>query len=633
MTNNSKENLLQVLLDKQTGTPGSEIINYYNKTTQFTLETTARVFVYDGKLIKIYNGIIYVYDNEDNLIYQQEVKVNSSTIAYGEWDIDDEGNLYSIYSTMNGSDINYWLAYWNNPTIPQANGEYEFRVKRTYDITTVLYNATKKNTTAVWDSGTLGNILFKKCPFDSRFFIGVTRGLGSRTYYYDFAGIIYTVNVGSTNSYQYIQSAVGLQYIDLVNVYVAWTTSDCQFCMLATESTTDMPITNESKSNVSLYEYKGQVVGASITGTKIKDITNCVAPLYEINCEYVDTTHKYISYRTDTNDTLTAYLYYYDGSTETLIKSVAQSPSKYTITTSTSSESYYFDNSYTIAKTPDGEIFTGEYSIGEQHPSGIYYIKFTMIHLHNGNIINETLIKDNIFSTMYYTLLIKKEFNLYQVYYARTLKATFIYNLGGYNGQSYIGNGSITGDNGIIYKNNVPVFARDLYNAEQINNQITNILQIPNYSLNGIGEATQTLISKTNTILEENTQDISKNKYEQVFINFIEQIKVYNNNIGTEYNQPAAYKVAEQIFNSFNDNYKLTNYRLNYAGGTHTDNSLTTEIVNNIGIITIEVEIETNYELDNIELYDSNYTIPFLKIDTSKLKIGNYTIKQYLKIE
>lgn len=631
MTTDSKENLLQVLLNKQTGAPGEEEITYYNKTTQLVLEGTADVFVYDGKLIKIYQGNIYVYDSNDNLIYQQEVKVNNSVVMYGHWDIDDEGNLYSIYSTYTDS-LRYWLAYWNNPTIPQANGEYEFRVKRTYDITSVLQNATKKNTSVVWTSGAVGDIILKKCPFDSRFFIGVSRGLGTKAYYYDFAGIIYTVNVGSQNSYQYIQNAVGIDYINIVNAYVAWTTSDCQFCVLATESTTDMSANVDGKGNVSLYEYKGQVAGSSITGTKIKDINDCIAPYYQINCEYFDTTHKYISYRTDTNDTLTAYLYYYNVNTENLIKSITQSPSKYTITTSGSSSSYYFENSYTIAKTTDSEIFAGEYSVGEQHESGIYYTKFAMLHLDEENIINETLLKDNIVTIINYKLLLKKEFNLYQVYYARTLKATFVYNVGGYNGQSYIGNKSITGESGIILKNDVPIFARDLYNAEQINNQITNILQIPNYSVNGMGETTQTLISKTNTNIEENIQDISKNKYEQVFINFIEQIKVYNNNIGTEYNQPTAYKVAEQIFNGFEDNYKITNYRIHYKDNTTKDKSITNcSIESNIATIRI---YEYNSGIDYIELYDSNYTIPFIKIDTSDLEEDKIIgLTQYIKVE
>ena len=125
---------------------------------------------------------------------------------------------------------------------------------------------------------------------------------------------------------------------------------------------------------------------------------------------------------------------------------------------------------------------------------------------------------------------------------------------------------------------------------------------------------------------------IDKNQYEQVFLSWIEQIRVLDNNNGSIYNQQATYKVAEQIFNGFEDNYKITNYRIHYKDNTTKDKSITNcSTENNIATIRI---YEYNSGIDYIELYDSNYTIPFIKIDTSDLEEDKIIgLTQYVKVE
>ena len=61
------------------------------------------------------------------------------------------------------------------------------------------------------------------------------------------------------------------------------------------------------------------------------------------------------------------------------------------------------------------------------------------------------------------------------------------------------------------------------------------------------------------------------------------------------------------------DNFKITNYRINYSDNTHTDEPIRV-IQRNGNIATIYLYIYAEKEIDNIQLYDSSYSIPFITI-------------------
>ena len=629
MTDDSKNNLLKLLMNKQDGTPGDENLELNKKATNLDLiNFSGATFEYNNITIAIDNNnyTIKLYDKDENLLHEQYIQINGQNVS-GTWTIDEEGDIYGAHYYNN----KWYLAYWNNPTI-KVNGHYEFKVKRTYDIDSIIHEATiRSGSTFQFSGGTLAGI--KKSPFDGRFVIFATAFAGNIRDMYNFSAILYQVNVGSTNTYSFVHSTSGDDNLILRDSYVEWTNNNCKFTC-AVEGRDQL--LSQTTYNMHLWEYTGQVNSGTISATSWS-----VTSARNINYKYIDSTHGYAITQTIPSTTFITRLYYVNNGTRSIIRTLETTPASYTLENPILyTTGYVYDNFYPFV-TPNGEIFFMQYktkTTGQYLEDIVYSTQF--LHVKDGVIQSEYSLEDT-YMALTLGLYIKTDFNLYTLYSKQytqksvpeNYKILFVYNQDSYNGTPYINNQSLMGAGGIIKKNSTPIFARDLYNAEQINNQITNIIQIPNYYLNNENNITQELISRTNTKISDTEIVIDKNQYEQVFLSWIEQIRVLDNNNGSIYNQQATYKVAEQIFDGFEDNYKITNYRLNYADETHTDNSLTTEIVNNIGIITIEVEIQTNYELDNIELYDSNYTIPFLKIDTSKLKIGNYTIKQYLKIE
>ena len=100
-----------------------------------------------------------------------------------------------------------------------------------------------------------------------------------------------------------------------------------------------------------------------------------------------------------------------------------------------------------------------------------------------------------------------------------------------WNGDYYdIGKGHYTEDSmkakrGVLYNsNNVPIFARELYNRT-INGAITTCtIEVPNNFLNDDTIALENLIGLTNSKLMSNIKNINKNIYETLYINFISTI-------------------------------------------------------------------------------------------------------------
>jgi hypothetical protein len=77
-------------------------------------------------------------------------------------------------------------------------------------------------------------------------------------------------------------------------------------------------------------------------------------------------------------------------------------------------------------------------------------------------------------------------------------------------------------NSGILYDTdgNI-VFARNLYNKTMYGGTTESIIEIPNTYLNDVTLEEKDLISVSNSILNKNTQQITKNIYETLYINFL----------------------------------------------------------------------------------------------------------------
>lgn len=172
-----------------------------------------------------------------------------------------------------------------------------------------------------------------------------------------------------------------------------------------------------------------------------------------------------------------------------------------------------------------------------------------------------------------------------------------IYNPTNYNGIPYENTNSLVPNSGILYnENNNIIFARNLYN-KTINNRITqSTIEVPNTYLNNTIIKSQELDSKTNNVMVNNINTITKNIYETLFINFINTLQITNKNDENNIilNPTGATRLNISISDLIDyDNAKATKIRINYDDGTNLirDVSNNIEDVRQVNLLTF-----TNYD-------------------------------------
>lgn len=238
------------------------------------------------------------------------------------------------------------------------------------------------------------------------------------------------------------------------------------------------------------------------------------------------------------------------------------------------------------------------------------------------------------------TIYIKSNFNLLQIFLYQTnprYAAWFPYlikedyNALNYNGTSYIDYDSLISKKGQVYSDNKLVFARNLYNRNVYVNSTVSTIQIPNNYLNGINLDLKKLISETNFDMCEDNNDISKNIYEMLFLNYINTISVLDEDTNVVYPATAEY-INQNINTGTSTNYNNTGIgkvRINF----------TTPQIQYINWIWNTDHYECEFTIYTSEIPSS---IDFISNDESTIYISKeieleqnkyYTIKQKLRIE
>lgn len=260
------------------------------------------------------------------------------------------------------------------------------------------------------------------------------------------------------------------------------------------------------------------------------------------------------------------------------------------------------------------------------------------INVYLGQYINGEMVTSKILEDITYVdgdlsfSFINHKFNLYDfmlqhnntIYVIRSVIGE------GYNGEPYLSDNSFVSESvSLLDPNNIPIFARNLYNKMILENTISSIVHVPRGDLNGEIILKEQLISKTNSIINENQKEFTKTSYEELYINFIDTYRVIDNNDKSTYQPSATAKVIEEINNGFS-NYRITNYRINYDNGTYEDRIIQhVSLDGNVATITINLSCDN---VSNIEFYDENYTTPFAMIDLSNYT-GAYEIEEKVKVE
>lgn len=207
---------------------------------------------------------------------------------------------------------------------------------------------------------------------------------------------------------------------------------------------------------------------------------------------------------------------------------------------------------------------------------------------------------------------------------------TFEWNPDQYNGQPYKSYTSLVPQKGAIEENSTEIFNRTLYNVAPYLNRYTATFQIPDNYLNNNTLGTSKIYSKNNNLMCSNSINTTKNKYEELNINVINQFNMINNN-GTENIEGASDLVNYMIH--ANENGSITKYRINYDDDTNEIKD--TEIgTSNPSNATLKLLFYVPKTIKNIELISNNGNTVYQTIDTSSLEIGKYyLISQRVRVE
>ena len=245
-----------------------------------------------------------------------------------------------------------------------------------------------------------------------------------------------------------------------------------------------------------------------------------------------------------------------------------------------------------------------------------------------------------IFVDFYY----KSMYNLVDLYFPiysdtnTTTKLTFDYNAINYNGESYENNTSLIPTKGRLYdSNNKMIFARNIYNKTVYGNTTLSQIQIPNTILNDITIAQENLIGQTNIVLNENVEDIEKNIYETLFINFYNTLLIQDQNTPDYINNiPASETLNFSVSNAPLDysNRKATKYRVNFLYETSETYEIQPTIENKIATYNMTILLPNTKIPKSIEIISQDEATVYQTINISSLATGKiYNVVQECHIE
>lgn len=619
MTNTSKENLLKILLNIPEEQPHDNKATF-NKEYRYgpeydtdnplnfdQLQWNGYTIGLNGDLGEL-GGYLYLYNNEGKQVFKGKPIFKNTECSLISIDIDENGNLYGLIVYDN----ELYLTYFNNIFMKTAEGNYELIIKKTYSLAS-MYQEIRNQIGG--GKGTVFNADIKKSPISGQFVI--TRAYNTDGADYTLITVLYNVNVGSENTYSYKSANIGTyEYNWIKSVKVNW--QNTSFTMLIMSS--DF---SSTATGAQFYKVTGNFDENSIVTSNLilnqnnyysTDFGNSLDTSSKNAVQTEDSIY-FVSNQVNGTNLITT-IYRYTNS----LKAIWQKTSIY--------NNYYFIGKSNIVKI-NNQIFAW-CCLGTEIENK-YNNYFMHIVGDNVNICNI----EGIDYRLGMVCTIQNFFNLYVIYLENygNVEYKIIYTYKDtYNGESYYSDTSITSENLQLFNYlNQIIFDRDLYNKKIIGNSISSITQIPYNYLNNDIVVSENLKSYNNNVIDTYNEEIIKNLYEEVQINNIDTYMITDNNNGSVYNQNSSLELVNNIFNGFEDEYKITHYRVNYNNNTHLDRPINhIEQNGTIGKITIYVNVENAV---NLQLFDKNFTTPFVTIDLGGYTTGIYKIEQYVKVE
>lgn len=541
-----------------------------------------------------YYGFIYIVDrNLDEVSLLTEFESGTKIYPFIALQQDEDGNFYALTHGTTSVSQDFRVCLLNNVLgSGLKSGVYKVRLRQSYFIpnaTNYRYATPRQN-----------RII--KIPNESTYYITL-HNLSDQTLIIEFV-----INVGSTNEW----TVNTINYIlDTVNFAI---------------------VPNRNGDNNEIYFY-GLDISSSTPVFREFLINSTVSELYNYSFGFnvssvysqifsVSVNSAYISVLDTTNYIL--YLYLYNNSQITNIWS-------YTLPTQETGSYLYLEskNNITFLKLKIKSSSVSTVSIG--------ILQNNQLFLHQVNSYTDTS-SDLLDYADFYIVV---NFNLIAFYVPNydlpvsTNKLIVIYNISNYNGAAYENVNSMIPNSGVLYDDNGNIiFARNLYNLNINGNTTISTIEVPNTFLNDVTIGEQDLISQTNGILNQETNTITTNIYENLDINFFNTLIMKNDNTPNEIiNNEGASRLNNSISQETDySNATANKIRINYQDGTSLVSNVGTPTITN-GVATYTITIYVPKAITNIEIISNDEATSYQTI-TGTFNINKYyTLTQDVRVE
>lgn len=236
---------------------------------------------------------------------------------------------------------------------------------------------------------------------------------------------------------------------------------------------------------------------------------------------------------------------------------------------------------------------------------------------------------------------VTKRYNLYNFYIQAdntVYNKQLIYNANSYNGQPYTSTNSLIPNSSQLFdSNNNLLFGRNLYNSSIYGNTTTATVQIPNNFLNSEQIANEQLLGQTNQVLVSANKTISKNVYEELFINFNNQINVIDNDNNLNLSMQAASNYVNQsVSNGSNYDGLFVGYaKINYQNS----NQIVPIVFNNIDLDDLTATCSFTFmsdstnQVQSIQILSNDQSNVYATIQGNNFQLGKvYAVTQEIQI-
>ena len=627
MTEEAKKNLLDYMLGKmpsESGVDEPQFGNHYYITNNFYSEMSKKGYdniSFGGYLFNENNSNFVLWGNnsvkDDDkgyeygviVIFDENFQVLSIIDSFNTGtkfrcltalNIDEEGNYYGIdeeplqYSdngNTSNEDYNYRVILLNN--ISQAvNEEYSVILRNSYYVPDTYSNI------RILDTTVNCKLAIQKITTESTYIIAGVQDTINKF-------ITFKVNVGSDNEWNL--------YSSTANSFI----SPLEF------------ICESDENNINIYGY-GALQQHQVINFSILNGTFSYNQIHDIGTTgYLETIviiNKESSYFVSMNyqaPTYTNKMFYYNNG------------QKIQLFEKTTQDFYMGAYDYLFLKDNNVFVMRVEFNNPDDTTELDLYVGIAL----ENKYYDKYITKINWANVWLDGLFVLSTFNLNRCCIQgttndRMMIIPLIFNDSNYNGEPFTDKNSLNSNSAILYSNNNPVFARNLYNKTQNGATTTSTIEIPNNYLNDTLVDQKDLMSVNNNVIINDTNGFTKNVYETVYLNFVNTISVVNQNEAQSvYNNTVATKLNTSINNPTDyDDLKLTKFRVNYQDGTNTVSNLQATLQDD-GSYQLLMTFYLSKLANNLELISEDEKTVYLNYNLSNAGTNKYySFKQRVRL-